>query len=431
MIARIRAWFSQFLNRSSTINNEPLNKVSLIVIVLIDIFILSNVFWGLNDISQWHLTPEQTHPCYAEWQEYRSQVRPNHSRLVNYSYERVSAAITSEPPFSVNYPVDPNPPSLRQQYERQEVGHLGKVANQCLLYADQRQALRNPSNQKRIKDIDKLQNEIVALESQNQQIRSEYNTSLLERIAGQPRDQSINLVAAEKAKQTLAENSKKIKDNQQKINQLKIAFLQLPQVGSWLNLLNDTAQFNPLESSYRQASFWYPSIQLGLQSLFLLPLFFLALALHRWAQRKNYGLIALISWHLLVIFSIPLLLKVFEFFQIGIVFKALADIVQTLLGGLLFLVSYVYILLIPLLGFGVIKFFQSVVFNPKVQAASRAQKSRCLKCARKIRPQDVHCPHCGYEQCVICHNCQHPTYKYLPYCKDCGQPQDLSARLPS
>jgi predicted RNA-binding Zn-ribbon protein involved in translation (DUF1610 family) len=82
-------------------------------------------------------------------------------------------------------------------------------------------------------------------------------------------------------------------------------------------------------------------------------------------------------------------------------------------------------LLIPLVGFGIIKFFQKIVFNAKVQAASRVQKSCCIKCAKKIKQQDTYCPHCGYYQYIECPSCHNLTYKYLPYCKQCGYSQEV------
>jgi hypothetical protein len=179
-----------------------------------------------------------------------------------------------------------------------------------------------------------------------------------------------------------------------------------------------------LQKGYEGASFWYPSIQLVFQSIFLLPLILIALLVNNFSHRKSYGLIALISWHLLVIFLIPLILKIFQFMQIGVIFQFLFNIISVLFGGLVFLISYAYILLIPVVGFGMIKFFQTVVFNPKVQAFSRIQKSRCIRCAKKIRPQDSYCPHCGYYQYIECHNCHELTYKELPYCHHCGADQN-------
>lgn len=62
MFSRVRRIIRQFFRKTRTINNEPLNKVSLIVIILVDIFILINVFTGINDISGWYISPSQAYP---------------------------------------------------------------------------------------------------------------------------------------------------------------------------------------------------------------------------------------------------------------------------------------------------------------------------------------------------------------------------------
>lgn len=417
MFAPIRRLLSQFFSRSSTINNEPLNKVSLIVIIVIDIFILINVFIGLGDISQWHISPSQAYPCYFDWSNYRSQTTDRDYTIVRTSIEvnRFSSLNPSEPQ-----------PSVRQTYLDAEEGHLGKVSPTCLQYADYKDTINNSANRQTIQTIDQRQTNISTLEKKNRQIRTQYDSTLLEKIAGQTRERSINWVGAEKAKQALEQNDRQITTLKQEIANLKTTLMAKPESASFLAFLNDESQFSHVESGYRRAAFWYPSIQLAFQALFLLPLILVALSVHRLAHRHGYGLIALMSWHLLVIFFIPLIIKVFEFLQVGVILKFISEIIRTILGGLLFLVSYVYILVIPLVGFGMIKFFQKIVFNPKVQAVSRSQKSRCLKCAKKIRPHDAHCPYCGYYQYVECQNCHTLTYKHLPFCKECGHSQDLS-----
>ncbi|MBD2162967.1 hypothetical protein H6G04_00975 [Calothrix membranacea FACHB-236] len=408
MLARIRRLLNQFFNKSRTINNEPLNKVSLIVIILIDIFILINVFTGLDDISRWHLSPTQSYPCYSEWQNYRTQTSKDKD------YEILRLAL----PYNINQP------NFQQTYQQAETGHLGKVSTTCLQYANAKDKVKNAENQQTIKTIDEKQANIGRLEQRNRTIRSQYDSTLLEKIAGQPREQSINQVGAEKAKQTLEQNNRQISTLKNEISTLKDGLLSKPESTNLLTFLKDENKFSEVEKGYKQASFWYPSIQLGFQSLFLIPLILIAFSVHNFAQNRRYGLVALISWHLLVIFFIPLILKIFEFLQVGVLFQFLFDIISAIFGGLLFLISYVYILLIPLIGFGVIKFFQQVVFNAKLQAANRVQKSRCVKCAKKIRHQDSHCPHCGYYQYIECQNCHNLTYKHLPYCKHCGYFQD-------
>jgi len=407
MLARIRRILSQFFSRSRTINNEPLNKVSLIVLILIDIFILINVFAGLDDISRWHISPTEAYPCYSEWQNYRRQNNKGKD------YEIIKQAL----PYNVSVG-----PSLKQ-YQQGASGHLGEISNICLDYAKTRDKVKNPENIQTIKTIDQKQAKSSTQEEANRNIRAQYDSTLLEKIAGQTRQRSINTVGAEKAKQQLEQNNRQIATLKQEISSLKKELLSKPETRGFLTFLDNNGQFNEVKQNYEQASLWYPSIQLAFQSLFLLPLILTALFIHNFAQRRRYGLIALISWHLLVIFFIPLIIKVFEFLQVGAIFKFVFEIIKTIFGGLLFLVSYLYILLIPLIGFGIIKFFQKIVFNPKIQTANRVQKSSCIKCAKKIRPQDTYCPHCGYYQYVECQNCNQLTYKHLPYCKQCGSSQ--------
>lgn len=399
MLARLHRLLRFFFRRSRTINDEPLNKFSLIVIILIDIFILVNVFTGLNDIAQWYLAPYDAYPCYAEWDAYRNQT----SESKDFDIVREAA----EPDIS----------NLRERYHQAAEDHLGNVNDLCLQYADAKDAIKQTSNASILETLDQKQSAIGALEATNRTIREQYDSTLLEQLADQPREQSINLVDAAQARATLAQNEANISTLQAEISALENDLVSNPESAEFLRFLKRDETLQTVEQGYEQASFWYPSIQLMFQAIFLTPLILITLAGYTLAQRRRYGLISLISWHLLAIFFIPLILKLFQFFQVGVFFSFLFSIISALFGRLLFLVSYVYILLIPLIGFGVIKLFQRFIFNPTLQAVGRIQKLRCIKCAKKLKLQDAHCPHCGYYQYRECSHCHQLTYKYLPYCK--------------
>ncbi len=413
MFTRIRRVLSRLFDRSRTINNEPLNKLSLIVIILVDLFILTNVFTGLNDISRWHLSPSEAYPCYAEWDSYRTE------KAIDKDYNFVSKAVSIKNKNADPYDTYVNV-NLGEKYNRDTKDRLGSISNICLEYAGSRDKINTPDNQKILTAIDRQQADIAKLTSANQNIKNQYDSSLLEKIARQQRDRSINQIGAEKAKQTLEQNNLKISTLTKETNALKNILIAKPESAAFISLLRDNNKFTPLKNGYEQASFWYPSIQFGFQFAFLFPLIFGAFVINSFAQRRGYGLIALITWHLLVIFLIPLLFKVFEFLQIGAIFKFISDIIHTLFGSLLFLVSYIYILLVPLVGFGIIKVFQEFVFNSKIQTAKRVQKSQCVNCARKIRPSDRYCPHCSHYQLSECQSCHQLTYQGLPYCNQCG-----------
>jgi hypothetical protein len=194
MFTRIRRLSNRFFNNSRTVNNEPLNKVSLIVIILVDIFILINVFTGLNNISEWHLNPTQAYPCYSEWNNYKTQTTKNKD------YEFLRSSL----------PYGSNEQRIRQGYQDVEVEHLGKVSEICLNYGESKDKLNNPQNQKILTTINQTQDKINRLEQANTTIRNQYDSTLLEKIAGQSSENSINQVKAEKAKQELTQNSQKI-----------------------------------------------------------------------------------------------------------------------------------------------------------------------------------------------------------------------------
>jgi predicted RNA-binding Zn-ribbon protein involved in translation (DUF1610 family) len=420
MLNFLRRSISRFFRNSRQINNEPLNKVSLVVIILIDLFILSNTFQGLNEISQWPISPAQAYPCQVEWQNYRQADK--NTRDISILRDALERQINSTVGV---VPIEraPGNTSFKQQYQQNEEGHLGKVSETCLSYGTLQDKVSNQANKALKKQIDQKQQAVQTLQNSSAQIRTQYDSSLLDEIAGQARDQSINTVAASEAKQKLADNNNKAYALKQEIKALEAQILKNSDSLQFLKFLQNESQWKTFERSYEKAQFWHPSRQLLFQALFLLPLLGLTLWIYRICQRRGYGLAALICWHLLVVFFIPFIFKLFELLQFGPIFVAISNFVLEIAQGMIFLVRYAAILTIPLFGFGLIRFFQRFVFNPKLQAANRVQQSRCIRCAKRLAPHESHCPHCGYHQLTDCATCHELTYKHLPYCKNCGAQQ--------
>jgi hypothetical protein len=100
--------------------------VSVIVIVLIDIFILVNVFIGLEDVSQWHISPNSAYPCYSEWETYRQQT------------------IETKDVDIIRRAADPNLVSLGEQYRQMTIDHLGQIDDVCSQYAEMYDAVKQP-----------------------------------------------------------------------------------------------------------------------------------------------------------------------------------------------------------------------------------------------------------------------------------------------
>ncbi|MBE9028246.1 zinc ribbon domain-containing protein [filamentous cyanobacterium LEGE 11480] len=420
MLKKLQRLLQRFFRKSRTLNHQVLNAPSICVLILVDIFILVNVFFGLNDISSWHLSPGQAYPCYAEWRDYRANEKPGKD------YEFIRSAMRDRAfrkPTLINQ---------RANYQDSTKGHLGQVSTACLDYADLEDAVRTSENVKTIEAIDTKLDEIATIEANSRKIRKQYDSTLLEKAAGQSRQKSINQVGADAAKQKLAANTVSINRLKQEITGLKQQVLARPEVVQFLGQVQNQSAFATIEAGYQHARFWYPSIQLLLQALFLVPLIVISYGIHRFALRKNYGLVALLSWHLLIISLIPTFFKIFEFLQVGALFQWVFETISTLFGGLLFLVSYVQIGLIPLAGFLLIKLIQRVSKsggNPRAQAANRIMQSRCLRCAKKVRPEDAHCSHCGYRQYDECPSCQAMTHRHMPHCTHCGAETQFNPKL--
>ncbi len=427
MFSRLRRSIRRFFNKSRKINHESINKFSLIIIIVVDLFILFNVFAGLDDISRWPLSPESTYPCRAEWSDYReSTVKDKDYRLIDQWLLREGNPSATGLPLTVSGDAYGRVPyGYAASYSGLGEGHLGEVSEICLQYEATAEAVATSNSQAIAKQINDTQAEIASFTNKNVEIRQQYDSTLLEEIAGQPRAQSINTVEAAQARREIEQNDRAIAQRETTLEGLKIQLVSTPESQAFLDLLDNDTLFSGIDDGYERASFWYPSIQLFFQGLFLLPLIVLASGVHRFAERKNYGYVSLISWHLFVIFCIPLVWKIFEFLQFGFLVELLLELLEALFGGLRFLLNYLQILLIPVIGFGAIKFFQRFVFNTRLQAANRVQKMLCVNCAKRIRKHDVHCPHCSYAQYRECANCHNLTYKHLPHCKHCGTNQPL------
>ena len=138
MLSRLRRSLRRFFNKSRQINHEPINKVSLIVIIIVDLFILFNVFAGLDDISRWPLSPQQAYPCQSSWQLHRQ------STAEDKDYNIIREAITPDDPFFQQGQLG---------YAQLAEGHLGRVSEVCLAYEQAQTGIDTPENKQLAKRI--------------------------------------------------------------------------------------------------------------------------------------------------------------------------------------------------------------------------------------------------------------------------------------
>jgi predicted RNA-binding Zn-ribbon protein involved in translation (DUF1610 family) len=404
MFSFVKRLFRQLIRRSTHIQHESINKSSIIILILVDIFVLFNVFNGLNNIAQLPLSPQEEFPCFSAYEHYQADKQKG-------TFDFNTATIESI------IDVDYKSPSFLDDKQR---SRLGKVSGLCENVSRLSKQINTTENIKLKTSINQDRTLISRLNQETETLRRQYDSTLLEKIAGQSSQKSINQASADQVKPKIDANNAEIAVQKKLILEKQTKLVQQPSSQEYLKRLNDASDYKEIQKAYRSAQFWHPNKQLFLQTAFLLPLIALAYFVNTAASKKNKGVIALISWHLLVIFCIPLLIKFFEFVQFGNLLGVVIEGLTTLLGGLLFITSYLLILIIPLAGFGLIKFLQKFVFNPKVQARNRIQNVRCINCNFKLGVGDEFCPSCGFNQFVDCSNCHQKTYKFTSFCKHCG-----------
>ena len=172
MFTRARRFVGNFFKKSRSVNNKPLNPLSLIVIIIVDLFILFNVFAGLDNISRWHISPTEAYPCISDWEKYRDPNQKNDSALRTLrerDYQIISSALDRES----------RQPNIDNRQDR-----LGNVSPICLNYGQLKDKVNTPANKTIQESIDRKQTKISSLEQANNSIRSQYDSALLEKIAG-------------------------------------------------------------------------------------------------------------------------------------------------------------------------------------------------------------------------------------------------------
>lgn len=404
MFAFIKRLFRQLIRRSTYVQHESINVSSIIILVLIDIFVLFNVFSGLENIAQVPLSPQEEFPCFSAYETYQTSKQKG-----NFDF---NVATTESIIHKTN--------DISLLLGNKDFGRLGKTSSQCDEITRLGKEINSDSNIKLKASIDQDRATISNLERDVATLQRQYDSTLLEKIAGQPSGKSINQSSAEQTKPKIDANKSKIVAQKKLILEKQTKLVQQAPSQAYLKLLGENSNYKALETRYRSAQFWHPNKQLLLQTLFLLPLILLAYFINAAATKKQKGVLALISWHLLLIFCIPLLIKFFEFIQFGNLIGFMIEGLTALLGGLLFITSYLLIFLIPLAGFGLIKFLQKFVFNPKLQARNRIQNVHCINCNFKLAAGDKFCLSCGFNQFLDCPSCHEKTYKFTRFCKHCG-----------
>jgi hypothetical protein len=380
--------------------DQPMNKAALVILIFLDIFILVSVFDGLDEHTRQLISPDEYAPytcreivIHRNWND-TNRLDNLNDMILSYStsYYLIDDKKENQHPVCAPF-----------------VGPIEKIKND-------KELSRLFENRKN------FQREAGELESRIKDLKGGYDTSLLETIAKQ-----------EEGRPGVSAIKKDIRQRTSLLNALHAQMASLdaklnqadPVKALWQAIRSLTeADRERLKTDVRTMNFWFPLKRLGMQLLFLLPLFAVFYAWNSASIRKDRHVQTLVSSHLLVVAFIPIFFKIIEAIYDIIPKKLLKKIMDFLVSlNLVAIWHYLIIALSVAIALFLIYIFQKKLFSREKLLEKRIAKGLCQKCGKQLPQGSQACPFCGFVQYKPCKQCNNPTPVYGKHCKECGKPQ--------
>jgi hypothetical protein len=259
----------------------------------------------------------------------------------------------------------------------------------------------------KIRTIDRVKKEIYELKQKINNLKREYDTTLLEKIANQKEDYSITTSTAEKSKDD-------IQRYEQKIYKLK----KIIEKNS--NIKREANEFitfvksngNKIVKEYKEA--WKKYILLNglIVFLLLIPLYYLFSYLSEKVSQERYILYSLLDLTKKA-FGLTIIFQVVRFF-----YQILPKTVFEKLFAYLNSLNLTFILNIIGIFFSIFIFYIFLKVVQKYQNRFRIDK--CWNCQKK-KIDGKFCWNCGIPFYETCKHCSKDKLKKINFCNHCGQ----------
>lgn len=393
----------KWLAKSKTIKNdllnfkdEPLTGLSIVLLIILDLFIFSNVMIGVR--GETAKAPYVSQHFPSDCVKHFKKVQVEYASFEVYRYGQSRAA------------------HIRP--------HLSQYCKDLDTKIEAFSLLKPFKNNLELSK--KIKSKIRQNDNRLAQISKSYNTRLFERIA-----QMQNNTELRNAKN---EYDSIILDNKNLKQELSL----IPRVNS-LEGFNAYAKYlESTKSAFMQDKksykFWQPFKAYAYMLVFILPLllffgFWYARAKKRQLLQKGYNpVIKIISAHISLILALPLF-----WYSITLIYHVLPktllkSLIEFLVEiGLISLLNYFAIFLVVLIFGALIYWVQKRTLAKKKSAKtiknfSRAVSlSQCFDCGYKVDYANPFCPFCGTDLHEECSFCKAKMNKHESFCSNCGK----------
>lgn len=379
------------------LDSQPLGRAVLVVVLLLDLFILMSIFDGLGAHTR-QLTAQDEyipHTCRAVVID---QAWTADNRLGRLAALATAGSASPYPPLDSKAEHHPLCAPLLDQ-----IAHIQADKALLRLFETHQKAEREVREQQLA--IDRL--------------KGAYDTSLLERMAGDtPGQTPVDASRAEFRTRTATLDG--LKAQAAALAQTINTHADIQALWAVLDKPSE-ADREQLRDDLRRLSFWFPVKQLGMQLIFLLPLFLIFRAWNSASLRAGRGLQTLVSAHLLVVSFIPILFKLVEAVYQIIPHRLLAALFDFLEAFKLVAIwHYLVMAAVIAAALVVIHLIQKKLFSRERLLARRIARGECQGCGTHLPGECSACPFCGYVQWRPCLHCNSPMHRHARFCRHCG-----------
>ncbi|MFA4828715.1 MAG: zinc ribbon domain-containing protein [Thermodesulfovibrionales bacterium] len=368
IFAQLKTRLSEISNRLTRITeNEPLSPLSIVLVILLDLFVLVNLFIGLSDQTKQLTSPDEYVPSVCR------EIIIDKNWVNENRIPELSSLI------------------LQDQRNYWEIVPDKKDKHPICkdIYASIKDMKDNKGLISHLDERDKLTKRYNSYDAYQKQKNPEVDKILAN-----------------------------IKDIDEKINALDVV------KGFWVKVEKKGALAQTLTNDLRKINFTYPIKRLGIRILFLLPVIILLFLWNSTSIRKNRYLQTFISSHLLIVSFIPAFFEICQAVFDIIPHKLFQKIMEFLeVWNLIAIWYYILIIVAILLSLFFIYILQKKVFTKARLLRNRLEKKKCVDCGRPLPYQLHFCPFCGVSQKMICKHCNKETLQGASFCIHCGKDQ--------
>ncbi len=370
--------FFNFKKELLTFKDEPLSPLSILLLVILDIFLLIAIFDGIRN-------EEKKSPSVSTYFSY------NCSKHFNYPRTQYN--------------------DFFNLYTRGETSQICHDLDQKIsLIANDPEFIKNKNTLNRLERL-KRENQ-----RKTQRIQNSYNTRLFEKIAKE--SDGVKIYQAKLEYEALL---KELDDINTQIAALPAinTYNGYPEYESFITYNKEN-----FHQQYEDYKFWQPFYSFARLLSFVIPLFLIALFFYKWTKRE---IVHIITAHIMLLLFLPTIANVLYLIYHILPKTLLANIVAFFVSiGLMAVFNYIVIALV-VLAFGV-----AIYFIQKKVAANKAIKTKinikniiadhkCSMCYVKVDYTKNHCPNCGFKLHRECPQCKEQTIRGLPFCSACGE----------